>query len=181
MTKKMISIITCVVVIAGICGITFFCIKNNKVSKAECVKQIMMTAFSDADFETIEKKFEHKNGSYITFAERCGAISDGELTAKNCNQPITRLELAKILGRIEDTLHPVGSFLINDEIIYPYEMEYKLQFEDIDELDKEERRLLTRVCNAGYMDGFEDNTFRPNHSVTKKELSMVLDAYKQNL
>ncbi len=43
------------------------------------------------------------------------------------------------------------------------------------------REYIQKFIDKGYINGYEDNTFRPNNTITRAEISQVLSNFKINL
>lgn len=85
-------------------------------------------------------------------------------------EPITRLEVCSILGKLYD--------LSNDE-------SQTNLFNDISSLKPEEINSISALAKDGIVKGFGDNTFRPSENITRAQLSKILmlsmDKYGRNL
>ena len=97
----------------------------------------------------------HWSSRYVAAAEKAGIISgnidlDKEISrARMCEILVTALEKVK------------GVVLVSGN----------LTFKDSDECDSV---TVSKAVNAGFISGYEDNTFRPNESLTRAEAARIL-------
>ncbi|WP_438448161.1 S-layer homology domain-containing protein [Gorillibacterium sp. sgz5001074] len=100
--------------------------------------------------------------------EIAAALANHLLTAPAEEQPfrpdeaITRLEMAQILANT----------------LQQYQMNYPAAnktFTDAEQLSKTEKKALKAVSDAGLINGYEDGTFKPDHSLARAEAFKVLN------
>ena len=50
-------------------------------------------------------------------------------------------------------------------------------FTDLDELPLFERNSINAISKAGLINGYEDNTFRPNNYITRAEVAVIIQRF----
>lgn len=134
------------------------------VKKGEFIKLMMTSSLPDEKFLNVNR-YDHWASPYIECAEDYGVISSGLINDLNANDPITRAEVVEILGKCDITLK--GS--LQDVSI--------LQYADIDSLSNTEYIMLSHCTSYGYIQGYEDGTFRPDRTLTRAEIATILYRY----
>jgi len=89
--------------------------------------------------------------------------------------PADRLEVAELLARAMYLVPPsVGAEPALPEINAPAGTASAKAFSDLDALTPAERVFVTAVANADVMSGYPDGTFRPQDSLTRAEMAVIL-------
>ena len=83
---------------------------------------------------------------------------NGKTTYFDPESTITRAEAFTIIGRI------LGA-----------EGDGKLGFTDSDKVPEWARAAVATLTNSGVIQGFEDNTIRPNNPITRAESAILID------
>lgn len=71
---------------------------DNTLSKGAFLKLIISATFSEIDFSKVAGDFNHWAAPYFKVAEDYGILKEVNITPQNIDQPISRLEVVKILS-----------------------------------------------------------------------------------
>lgn len=130
---------------------------NDTISQAEFV----VLAMKARHYEYEAATGEHWAMNYIRGAEAMDAIDPCTGDKERLNGDITRAEAARILVRTND--------------IRPISMEEtEIPFTDFERIPETYQPYVLTAYEKGWMSGYPDGTFRPDHSITRAEASVVL-------
>ena len=135
---------------------------ENKVTRAEASLMFARLINGSDNFTTSDvTKFKDANNEWyskgINFAINESLINGYEDGTFRPNENITRAEFANI----------VASYIKNDDIKVS-------NLKDIE--DHWAKNAINKVYSAGYIKGYEDNTFKPNNEITRAEAVTILNA-----
>ena len=134
------------------------------VKRSEFLKLVMAAVWpSYLDLEEVPAPFDHWAAPYVGLAEIDGVLEKGEYTLENIEEPITRIEMAKIIAKA-DMYEKYNSAQYGEQ----------LGFLDIGELDTEDRLLLTHAYVSGLIKGYDNGTFKPNKTMTRAEAATMI-------
>ncbi len=94
--------------------------------------------------------------NYIKRAKQLNIIDEEDYT--NYNRPINRQEMAKMIARA----------------LGEKESENTVQFDDIDKVESKYKEYVIAAVSLGILEGYPDNTFRPNGNLSRAEASKVI-------
>ncbi|MBQ9279747.1 MAG: S-layer homology domain-containing protein [Clostridia bacterium] len=134
------------------------------ITNAEFIKLVVMAALPDwIDIEDAESNLNHWAGKYIWIAERYGVISSGSIQLSNIDNPITRIEMVRIISRADISMK--GSSMASNE---------KVKFNDVLSLNNDDLLLLKHAVSKGLITGYTDNTFKPYHNMSRAEAATMI-------
>ena len=138
------------------------------ITNAEFIKLVVMAALPEwIDINDAESNFEHWASKYIWIAERYGLVKTGSITLENIDNPITRIEMVRIIVKADLTMK--GNSLETLE---------KVKFKDVISLNSDDLLLLKHACSKSLITGYTDNTFRPNSNMTRAEAATMIYRFK---
>ena len=97
---------------------------------------------------------------YVSAALNAGIINGISETEFGANMPITRQDICTIVSRIEKA-----------------ESENELNFADSESISEYARAAVAYLSGLGVINGFEDNTFRPNELATRAQAAVIMCKY----
>jgi len=130
---------------------------NETISQAEFV----VLALKAQHYEYEAASGEHWAMNYIRGAEEMGAIDPSTGDKEILNGAINRAEAARILV-ITNGIKPVS--VEEDEV----------PFTDFKWIPDTYKPYVLAAYKEGWLSGYSDGTFRPNHSITRAEASVIL-------
>ncbi len=138
---------------------------SGTVKRSEFLKLVMASCMpKDIDEDDLMSSLDHWAGTYVWFAEQRGVIEDGEYTKENIDQPITRLEMVRLISRADIFLKenmPEFDVPIQD-------------FLDVLDISDEDYDLLCHANNKGLVKGYDDFTFKPDKTMTRAEAATMI-------
>ena len=150
-------------------GVSLFRPDSNitRIQFAALVSKAM--GISDTDYAFAELRFTDSDKiqpwavGYVKAMSKLGYISgrsddNGKTVYFDPESTITRAEAFTIIGRI------LGA-----------EGDGKLGFTDSDKVPEWARAAVATLTNSGVIQGFEDNTIRPNNPITRAESAILID------
>jgi len=134
------------------------------VKKSEFIKLVMATCWPVyIDVDEVTGGIDHWSGPYIRFAEANNVVKTGEYTLENVEEPITRLEMARIVANADIMmLHTNTQF------------SQELAFNDVNDLGLNDKYLLSHTVSRGLITGYEDGTFKPEKTMTRAEAATMI-------
>ena len=135
------------------------------IKKSEFLKLIMVASIPDYDWTQPNVKYNHWASIFIETAERYGIIEEGSITEENANEEISRIDMVKILGRCDISIRNSVQFGNN------------VEFYDIADIDESQYLMLSHCVGKGYINGYEDFTFKPDNTLKRSEVAAVLFRY----
>ena len=139
---------------------------NDTLTKGAFLKLIMTASLPELDFAKAPKSFEHWAASYAKVAENYAALEEGSITAENIDEPISRIDVIKILSLCD----------INIRGREQKSVDY-LDFSDVENLSVVESILLEHAVASEIIGGYPDGTFKPENNLTRAEASKILSVY----
>lgn len=142
---------------------------ENFITRAEFIK-IVNRAFNFTD--KTEEYFDDVNSidwyyDEVKIALKAGYINGRSETTFDPDEPITREEVAKIVGYITNKID--------------YNFSNLLIFKDGYTVSSWAKHYVEGVLKAGYMNGYaEDNTFRPTNNIKRSEAIVTLSRVVKN-
>lgn len=141
---------------------------ENTITRAEFIKLVVMSALPEwMDIEDAESNLNHWASKYLWVAERYGLIATGSLSVANLDEPITRIEMVRIISKADLALK--GNDLETKE---------KVKFKDVISLNNDDLLLLKHSCSKGLITGYADNTFKPYNNMTRAEAATMIYRFK---
>jgi cell wall-associated NlpC family hydrolase len=131
------------------------------ISKAEFI--VLAIKSQQIHFPSAEG--EHWAMNYIRHAEVMEALDEGEAASLAPNEPITRAEATRILIRIADPQQQAkDQDLTND----------RLAIKDFYRIPDTYQPYVLRAFANGWVSGYPDGEFKPEHHITRAEASVML-------
>lgn len=145
---------------SGYCDSTFQ--PQNSISRAEFI----VIAMKAKQHHFPAAQDEHWAMHYIREAAALGIIDSAEAESTDLDEPITRAEAAKILVRVFDTQNSLNNAqdLASDN----------LEIKDFDAIPECCQPYVLRVFANGWISGFPDGEFKPEHQVTRAQASVLM-------
>lgn len=141
---------------------------ENTITRAEFIKLVVMAALPDwIDITDAESNMDHWAARYVWIAERYGLITTGSITLKSIDEPITRIEMVRIITKADLTMK--GNELSVNE---------KVKFKDVISLNSDDLLLLKHACSKKLITGYTDNTFKPYNNMTRAEAATMIYRFK---
>ncbi|OPX89535.1 MAG: Cellulosome-anchoring protein precursor [Pelotomaculum sp. PtaB.Bin104] len=113
--------------------------------------------------------------SYVDLAVGKGFLELDDPGSYDCSGSATRLEVAGLLARAMFLVPPsTQSESTPTEKNTLSETSSAKIFSDLDTLKPVEQAFVTAVANADVMSGYPDGTFRPQESLTRAEMAVIL-------
>lgn len=141
---------------------------ENTITRAEFIKLVVMAALPDwIDINDAEATINHWAAKYIWIAERYGLIATGSINLNNIDEPITRIEMVRIITKADLTMK--GNELATNE---------KVRFKDVISLNSEDLLLLKHAYSKELITGYTDNTFKPYANMTRAEAATMIYRFK---
>ena len=139
------------------------------ITKGEFIKLVVAAALPTwIDMNDAESNLNHWAGKYVWIAEKYGVLKSGNITIKNIDQPITRIEMVQIISKAD--------LLVKGEMLQATE---KIKFNDVITLNGEDLQLLKHAISKGLIKGYSDNTFRPTLNMTRAEAATMIYRFKE--
>ena len=137
------------------------------ISKAEFIKLLIAaSAPSWYDFSEGYNNPAHWALPYVDLAQTYNVIYPGELTVDNLNEPVTRKEMAIWMAKADVSM-----------MFHPFATESVVSFSDCGEFSNEDLVWINQVVARGYINGYTDNTFKPEKNMTRAEAATVIYRY----
>ena len=139
---------------------------SGTVKRSEFLKLVMASVMpEDVDPDEIPSTFDHWAAGYVAIAESYGIIKTGSFTLDNIEKPITRIEMARIVGNADIIMksNPISK-VSGDDIL----------FIDIGNLNADDLILLEHCASSGLIKGYEDATFKPDKTMTRAEAATMI-------
>ena len=135
------------------------------ISRGEFLKLVMTTLYNGNDyFETNNFNFGHWATPYAIEAAQLGYLMDGT-SIDNLNNTISRLEMVHILAKV-----CIDNRIASDEI-------KEIKFSDVQALDETSLLYIEYVTQNGLINGYTDNTFKPDKSMTRAEVATLMNRF----
>ncbi|OPX91945.1 S-layer homology domain-containing protein [Pelotomaculum sp. PtaB.Bin117] len=115
--------------------------------------------------------------SYIDLAVEKGFLAPDDPEDYDYAGPVTRLEVAELLARamcLVPSLIGNESAPAENNILAEDGLSSAGAFSDLDTLEPEEQVYVAAVVNANVMSGYPDGTFRPQDTLTRAEIAVIL-------
>ena len=140
---------------------------DNPITRSEFIKMLMgISTNRTFNFSAIPTSYTNWAGKYVTLAEMQGVIEKGQYSEEELEEPITRLEVACMLAKVQIKMKGIAQNQLGSLI-----------FTDIDALTQEERDLLLHAASYDLLEGMKDGTmkqFEPNKNITRAETARAL-------
>ncbi len=134
------------------------------ISRAEFMKLVIAASMPEGvSIKMAPSAMDHWAGQYLFVAETYRVIDPGSLTLENIDEPITRREMAMMIGKADTNLRQKS---LNKE--------GSTLFTDFDLMDAAELRYLSHAVGEGYLNGYPDGSFGPDNNMTRAESATVI-------
>ena len=150
---------------------------GGQVTRAEFLKLIGTASEGEEYFEKQKVVTENWYEPYVNWGFENGYTMTG-VEEDDVNAAVTREEMAVVLARVildkelEDE-EIAEDVYIGDET---EDREYfgSVEFKDINELSESNRLFINIISEIGLINGYEDETFRPNNYMSRAEVATVI-------
>lgn len=139
---------------------------DGTLTKGQFLKLIMTASLPDVDFSMLTQEGAHWANGYLEVAKNYAVIEEGEITLENIDQPISRLEVVKILSLCDVSIRENEQKTLNF-----------LQFNDIENLDAASQAYLAHAVASGLINGYPDGSFKPENTLTRAEVAKIISVY----
>ena len=137
---------------------------SGTVKRSEFIKLVMASCWpSYLDLDEVGHTIDHWAGPYIKLAEINSIVMQGEYNLENIEQPITRIEMARIVANADIIMNYT-----------PSQFSETLPFIDVGNVDLRDKYLLSHTIARGLITGYEDKTFRPEKTMTRAEAATMI-------
>lgn len=137
---------------------------SGTITRGEFTKLVMAACIpSWIDMSELEGSMNHWAAGYVRIAEVYGIIDENTITKENIDQPITRLEMVKMIS-LADIVMKGNQQNFSDNG----------GFSDTLELNTQNLYLLRHAYNRGLVSGYPDGTFGPKKSMTRAEAATMI-------
>ena len=143
-------------------------VPSGTLTKGQYIKLIISASLPNFDFSKIESDFNHWAAPYVKIAENYGVIEKGEINSSNIDEPITRIDVVRILS--------MSDIAIRNAVQITF-LNLEDYFTDTGSLNDLERYTLIHALGLEIINGYEDGTFRPQNNLTRAEASKILSLY----
>lgn len=138
---------------------------SGTLTYGQFIKLIVSASVEGVDFNLVDSDIDHWAAPYLKVAQNYGAVEEG-ITAERLDQPISRIEVIKILGLCDMNMRLHEQQSVED-----------LLFTDISNTTVAEKILLSHAVASGIINGYTDGTFKPDNQLTRAEASKILSVY----
>ena len=139
---------------------------NDTLTKGAFLKLIVTASLPDVDFNHAQKSFDHWAGAYVKVLENYNIIENNAITKENIDQPISRIDVIKILSLCDIDIRN-----------RPQQSIGYLNFNDTNNLDSDSVMLLKHAVTSGIIGGYPDGSFKPLNNLTRAEVAKILAIY----
>ena len=137
---------------------------NGTITNGEFIKLIISSCISsNTDITLAKGTLKSWAKDYIKIAETYDVIDKDEITDANVNEPITRIEMVKIIANADIKM-------LKNNLEFSH-----IEFTDITNTNDV---YLEHCVGAGLISGYEDNTFKPNNTMTRAEAATIIYRFK---
>lgn len=154
---------------------------DNTLSKGAFLKLIISATFPEIDFSKVAGDFNHWSAPYFKVAEDYGILKEVNITPQNIDQPISRLEVAKILSlcdwvindkslcepsehKVQELVKAEKSKIIEEYLLSDRDISQKLKYYKEDKTyeaivtgEKDLYKLLDEPCKTGVFEFTKDS------------------------
>ncbi|MBQ9267107.1 MAG: S-layer homology domain-containing protein [Clostridia bacterium] len=135
------------------------------LTRGQYIKLVISTILSQSvNLDEIDTDFDHWAAPYVRLAEEYNVISEGSVTLDNVDEPISRLEMVRIVALAD--LNILKTDLERDDSI--------INFSDTKNISNMDELLLIQAVSRGLVNGYTDGTFRPDGYMTRAEASAII-------
>ena len=138
---------------------------SGTLTYGQFIKLIVSASIEGVDFDLVSSDLDHWAAPYVKVAQNYGAV-DEDFTVEKLDQPISRIEVIRILGICDMDMRRHEQKSVED-----------LSFTDISDVDIAGQILLSHAVASGIINGYTDGTFKPDNQLTRAEASKILSVY----
>lgn len=139
---------------------------NGTITRGEFLKLLSVSSLNVINYDFFEADFDHWAAKYVKVLEKYDVLRQGEITLENIDKPITRIEMARFLGKADINAKKTAQGIVD------------VVLTDINDIDAADKALLTHCVAKGYINGYEDDSFRPSNTLTRAEAAKVIYTYE---
>ena len=137
---------------------------SGTIKRGEFLKLVMTSCMpKGGSIDEIPKEMNHWASGYVTLAELYGVIEKGTITINNIEEPITRIEMVRMITKADIIMEGNGQ-----------QFGEKVIFKDIGTMDRDSLYLLRHAVSRGFITGYDDGTFGPERTMTRAEAATII-------
>ena len=142
---------------------------NGTITNGEFIKLVVAACLPPyITVDDFEDGIDHWAGPYLRIAEQYSLVELGEYTIENIDKPMTRIEMARLISNADIIMLQHLSQFSQD-----------VEFLDVANLPLKDLYKLSHAVARGLIKGYEDNTFKPEQTMTRAEAAtMIFRFYK---
>ena len=137
---------------------------SGTITRGEFLKLVVACCMpKNIDLSDAEGKMDHWAANYVWIAETYGVLGINEININNINEPITRIEMARLVSKADMIMRGSSSQYTTE-----------LEFMDVALLNMENLYLLRHAVGRGLIKGYDDGTFKPDKTMTRAEAATMI-------
>ena len=137
---------------------------SGTITRGEFLKLVIACCMPKGiDLSDAEGTMKHWAANYVWIAETYGVIEQNTITLNNINEPITRLEMVRLVSQADMIMKGNSS-----------DFSKETGFIDVGAVNMEDLYMLRHSVSRGLIAGYEDGTFRPDKTMTRAEAATMI-------